>query len=63
MKIGALWRRISRALTPPGSRDPLVEDDPAAYPEYQATLDKARLDALRSPDERLGDWQAPMNDH
>jgi len=41
----------------------LVEDDSSVYTEYQRTRDKARLDALREPDQRIDDWQARLDDH
>lgn len=62
MKIVSAWHRIVRKLTPPGSRASLDENEPGKYPEYQQTLDNARLDALSRPEHRIDDWQAPLDD-
>jgi hypothetical protein len=61
--LGSLWRRITRALTPPGTRAPRDGEPDVRLESSQADLDKARLDTLRDPDQRIQDWQAPMDDH
>jgi hypothetical protein len=59
---GSFWERIRRRLTPPRNRSSANESDPG-LDEHETTLDKARLDAGRAPEQRIDDWIAPMDDH